>query len=100
MTSAPAGYPLRLEGHLDPRTSRGLWLVKWLLALPHLIVLTVLWTALVFTWLAALVAIVATGRYPRGLFDFVEGVLRWANRVTAYAFLMLTDQYPPFRLSP
>jgi len=79
--------------------NRWLPLVKWLLAIPHYILL-------VFLWLAALVAVVIvwfailfTGRYPRGLFDFVLGVFRWTNRVIGYAFVLVTDAYPPFRLS-
>jgi hypothetical protein len=80
--------------------NRWLPLVKWLLAIPHYIVLLFLFLASIVCVIISWFAILFTGRYPRGLFDFVEGVLRWANRVTAYAFLMLTDEYPPFRLSP
>jgi hypothetical protein len=80
--------------------NRWLPLVKWLLAIPHYIVLVFLFLAafvcIVFAWFA----ILFTGRYPRGLFDFVLGVGRWANRVTAYAFILVTDRYPPFSLSP
>lgn len=79
--------------------NRWLPLVKWLLAIPHYIVLLVLEIATVFVVIAAWFAILVTGRYPRALFDFVEGVLRWHNRVLAYAFLMVTDGYPPFRLT-
>ncbi|HWM63247.1 MAG TPA: DUF4389 domain-containing protein [Solirubrobacterales bacterium] len=79
---------------------RGMPLVKWLLAIPHYIVLFFLsigaFFAVVFAWFA----ILFTGRYPRGLFDFVEGVVRWHNRVTGYAFTLVTDRYPPFRLRP
>jgi hypothetical protein len=79
--------------------NRWLPLVKWLLVIPHLIVLVFLTIAAVFAVIIAWFAIVFTGRYPRGLFDFVEGTFRWGQRVLAYAFLMVTDQYPPFRLS-
>ena len=80
--------------------NRWLPLVKWLLAIPHYIVLIFLWIAAVVMVIIAWFAILFTGRYPRGLFDFVLGVLRWENRVIGYAFIMVTDQYPPFRLSP
>ena len=86
-------YPDAREG-----LNRWLPLVKWLLAIPHYIVLFFLsigaFFAVVFAWFAVLF----TGRYPRGLFDFVEGVIRWHNRVEGYAFLLVTDKYPPFRL--
>jgi hypothetical protein len=80
--------------------NRWLPLVKWLLALPHYIVLAFLSLAAVVAVIIAWFAILFTGTYPRGLFDFVEGVFRWSNRVTAYAFTLVTDEYPPFRLSP
>jgi len=92
--------------HLDydyPDASRDLnrWLplVKWLLAIPHFVVLFFLWIAAVLAVVAAWFAILFTGRYPRSLFAFVEGVLRWTQRVVAYAFLLVTDVYPPFTLS-
>ena len=78
--------------------NRWLPLVKWLLAVPHFIVLFFLSIAAVFAVLFAWVAILFTGRYPRGLFDFVGGVLRWHNRVIGYAIILVTDRYPPFRL--
>jgi Domain of unknown function (DUF4389) len=80
--------------------NRWLPLVKWLLALPHYVVLFFLDIAAVFAVIGAWFAIVASGRYPSGIFEFIEGVLRWHNRVIAYAFLMVTDAYPPFRLAP
>jgi hypothetical protein len=78
--------------------NRWLPLVKWLLAIPHIIVLAVLWVAAVFVVIIAWFAILFTGRYPRGLFDFVVGVARWSLRVEAYAILLVTDVYPPFSL--
>jgi len=75
-------------------------LVKWFLAIPHYIVLFFLHIALVVAVIIAWFAILFTGHYPRGLFAFVEGVIRWDNRVIAYAFILVTDRYPPFRLSP
>jgi hypothetical protein len=78
--------------------SRGLPLVKWLLAIPHYIALFFLTIAALFAAILAWFAILFTGRYPRSLFDFIEGVFRWHNRVAAYAFLLVTDRYPPFSL--
>jgi hypothetical protein len=80
--------------------NRWLPLVKWLLAIPHYIVLIFLYLAAIIVVIIAWFAILITGRYPRGLFDFVQGVFRWTNRVTGYAFILATDRYPPFRLSP
>jgi len=80
--------------------NRWLPLVKWLLAIPHYIVLGFLWLAALIMIVIAWFAILFTGRYPRGIFDFVLGVFRWTNRVAAYAFILVTDEYPPFRLSP
>ncbi len=82
-----------------PELSRGLPLVKWLLSIPHYVVLLFLWLATIFVLIYVWFAILFTGRYPRGAFDFVEGVMRWGNRVTGYAFSLVTDVYPPFRLS-
>jgi hypothetical protein len=79
--------------------NRWLPLVKWLLAIPHYIVLTFLWIAAFVAVIVAWFAILFTGRYPRGLFDFVLGVFRWSNRVVAYAFILVTDRYPPFQLA-
>jgi uncharacterized protein DUF4389 len=79
---------------------RGMPLVKWLLAIPHYVVLLFLSIGAFFAVIAAWFAIVFSGRYPRGIFDFVEGVIRWHNRVTGYMFLLVTDRYPPFRLRP
>jgi hypothetical protein len=86
----------------DAREGLNRWLplVKWLLAIPHYIVLFFLYIGAVFVVIGAWFAILFTGRYPRGLFDYVEGVLRWHNRVVAYAFILATDEYPPFRLRP
>jgi len=92
--------PVTLEGSLDGGLSRWLWLVKWLLVLPHLILLLFLWVAFFFVSVFAFFSILFTGRYPRSLFDFNVGVLRWTWRVSFYSYAALgTDRYPPFTLA-
>jgi hypothetical protein len=98
---AEGAFPLSLKAEMDVSLSPALWLVKWFLLIPHCIVVPFLWVGFGVCWLLALFAILFTGRYPRGLFDYNVGVMRWTWRVAFYSYQALgTDQYPPFTLQP
>lgn len=95
-----SAYPVHVDAALDPKLSRWLWLVKWFLAIPHFVVLVFLWLGFVVSSVVVFFAILITGRYPRAIFTYNVGVLRWSWRVNYYTYGALgTDRYPPFTLA-
>jgi Domain of unknown function (DUF4389) len=93
-------YPVRVSAHHDTPPNRWLWLVKWLLLIPHYVLLAGLWAAFIAATVIAYVVVLATGRYPKAMFEFGVGVLRWTWRVMYYGYVVLgTDRYPPFTLN-
>jgi hypothetical protein len=101
MAAEQSVYPVTLKGELSIPPARGWWLLKWLLAIPHFIILCFLWIAYAVVTVIAFFAILFTAEYPRSLFDFNVGVLRWTWRVGFYSYCALgTDKYPPFSLDP
>ena len=97
--NAVQAYPLSIRGDLSAPPNRGLWLIKWLLAIPHFIVLLFLSIASLVVWFIAWWAILFTARFPRGMFNFNVGVMRWWWRVSFYVGVLGTDRYPPFSLA-
>ncbi len=101
MVQDQASYPVTVRGELTNPPGRGWWLLKWLLGIPHYIILVFLWIAFVVVCIIAFFAILFTAKYPKGLFEFNTGVLRWTWRVSFYSYYALgTDKYPPFSLKP
>src|SRR4051794_27984307 len=101
MPAAATPYPVQVEGRLEPQLSRGLWLVKWLLLVPHAIVLAFLWIAFLVLTVVAWFAILVTGRYPKAIFEFNLGVFRWTWRGSFYGYSAPgTHPHPPFTLPP
>jgi len=101
MSQETLSYPVSIRGEFTDPPSRGWWLLKWLTALPHYVILLFLWIAFVFVCIGAFFAILFTGKYPKSLFNFNAGVLRWTWRVGFYSYDALgTDKYPPFSLKP
>jgi len=101
MVQEQASYPVTVRGEFTKPPERGWWLLKWLLGIPHYVILVFLWIAFVVVAIIAFFAILFTGKYPKGLFEFNTGVLRWTWRVGFYSYQALgTDKYPPFSLKP
>ena len=101
MVQEQSSYPVSIRGELTEPPARGWWLIKWLLGIPHYIILAFLWIAFVVVCIIAFFAILFTAKYPKGLFEFNTGVLRWTWRVGFYSYQALgTDKYPPFSLKP
>jgi uncharacterized protein DUF4389 len=100
MNTTPSQYPIRVTAELQAPLSRGLWLAKWFLLIPHYVVLVCLWIGFLAATIVAGFAILFTGRYPRTIFAFTSGVLRWTWRVQYYGYDGLgTDRYPPFTMA-